>query len=531
MKADDQSEGIDPGLTISNTTPYFNSNDQYIFIALQPPVENLQQKPDAVKVDIWSYQDSVTQFTQLFQKQNPWLIRKQEYLAAINSAENRIIRILYDDESFAQGVQGAGDLDNGNFVVVSDKLSVREEWWETKRSTYLVSLKNGNRKLLSKNNTNQYFFFPGNKYLCWYDGKDKNYYSYNLSTNVVNNITKSIPEPLDDEALREASPNGTALSVGVCGWLDNETLLVYDNYDIWAIDLSSGKSPVNFTNGYGKRNNIKLRLINEDPFSTDERAFSAINSQKKILLTAFNVLNKENGFFTKEVHKPGDPKLLTMAPSSIYWLAFYGQEASFVRPVKAKNVKMWIVARSNATEAPDLYITSDFINYNRLTNIQPQNPYNWLTTEIFTFNQLDGITTQGILYKPEDFDSKKKYPIIFTYYEKKSTNLHVYRNPVFAGGEINIPWFVSRGYLVFTPDIYYTVGKTGQSVFNSIVASAQFMCRMPWVDASRMGITGQSFGGYETQYLVTHTPIFSAAVATSGISNFISFLRTNFSKN
>ncbi len=86
------------------------------------------------------------------------------------------------------------------------------------------------------------------------------------------------------------------------------------------------------------------------------------------------------------------------------------------------------------------------------------------------------------------------------------------------------PGLSAAGTLVFTPDIHYTVGKVGQSVCNSIVASAQYMSKMPWVDSSRMGITGQSFGGYETQYLVTHTPIFAAAVATSGVSNFIKHL-------
>ncbi len=84
-------------------------------------------------------------------------------------------------------------------------------------------------------------------------------------------------------------------------------------------------------------------------------------------------------------------------------------------------------------------------------------------------------------------------------------NLH---KPEFNGGTINIPWVVSRGYLVFMPDIHYTAGKTGQSVCNSVVSAARYMSQKPWVDANKMGINGHSFGGYETNYLVTHSNLF-----------------------
>jgi dipeptidyl aminopeptidase/acylaminoacyl peptidase len=46
---------------------------------------------------------------------------------------------------------------------------------------------------------------------------------------------------------------------------------------------------------------------------------------------------------------------------------------------------------------------------------------------------------------------------------------------------------------------------------------------MPWVDAKRMGIQGHSFGGYETNFLVTHSHIFAAACTASGGSDFVSY--------
>jgi dipeptidyl aminopeptidase/acylaminoacyl peptidase len=92
------------------------------------------------------------------------------------------------------------------------------------------------------------------------------------------------------------------------------------------------------------------------------------------------------------------------------------------------------------------------------------------------------------------------------------------------GHNIDIPWFVSRGYLVFIPDIYIkpaiTSGKTvGQWGYNSVVAAAQYLSMLPYVDKKHMGLQGHSFGGMQTNYLVTHTHLFAAASEMAGISD------------
>ncbi len=104
---------------------------------------------------------------------------------------------------------------------------------------------------------------------------------------------------------------------------------------------------------------------------------------------------------------------------------------------------------SNSYKASEFYSTSDFTSFTQLTADQPQDKYNWLYSELVNFKGLDGSNIQGILYKPENFDLKKRYPVIFHFYENVSQNLHIYEPPHFAGAAIDIPWFVSRGYVVF----------------------------------------------------------------------------------
>jgi dipeptidyl aminopeptidase/acylaminoacyl peptidase len=190
--------------------------------------------------------------------------------------------------------------------------------------------------------------------------------------------------------------------------------------------------------------------------------------------------------------------------------------SSGMKPLKAGKTNAWIVRRENASQAPNYWFTKDFIHYKQLTNLQPQKSYNWLSSELVSFKQLDGTMSQGTLYKPENFDSTKKYPVLFNYYQQFAARLYQYPEPGFTGGNINIPWFVNRGYLVFTPDIYYTVGKPGEGEYNTLMSAARYLVTLRYVDGARMGINGHSTGGFETNYLVSHTNIFAAALAGAG---------------
>ncbi len=62
----------------------------------------------------------------------------------------------------------------------------------------------------------------------------------------------------------------------------------------------------------------------------------------------------------------------------------------------------------------------------------------------------------------------------------------------------------------------------GESVRNSVVSTAKYLSKFPWVNVSKIAIAGQSFGGYKTNLLITHSNIFAAAVSSAGVSDCIS---------
>jgi dipeptidyl aminopeptidase/acylaminoacyl peptidase len=134
---------------------------------------------------------------------------------------------------------------------------------------------------------------------------------------------------------------------------------------------------------------------------------------------------------------------------------------------------------------------------------------------------MDGVPRQGLLYKPEDFDPSKKYPLISYFYEDLSDGLHSYIPPN-GRNVINPTHYVSNGYLVFEPDIHYEIGYPGPSAVKSIVPGVQKLLERGYIDPKKLGLQGQSWGGYQALYIITQTQMFAAAMAGAPVANMTS---------
>jgi dipeptidyl aminopeptidase/acylaminoacyl peptidase len=128
---------------------------------------------------------------------------------------------------------------------------------------------------------------------------------------------------------------------------------------------------------------------------------------------------------------------------------------------------------------------------------------------------------KGLLLKPENFDSRKKYPMIVYIYERLSQGLHQFRNPG-PGTSINPTYYVSNGYLVYMPDIVYTIGYPGPSALNCVLPAVQAVVDKGFVNEDAIGIQGHSWGGYQIAYMVTQTNRFKAAAPGAVVANMTS---------
>jgi dipeptidyl aminopeptidase/acylaminoacyl peptidase len=191
--------------------------------------------------------------------------------------------------------------------------------------------------------------------------------------------------------------------------------------------------------------------------------------------------------------------------------------------IKAKHTSAYLIKWEDVNHAPNYFFSSDLNNYTVLSDVQPQVRYNWLKAELHSYKDSLGKLYQGVLYKPDNFDSSNTYPVIFNIYEEKSNLLNSFPNAAMSFGACSIAFLVSNGYLVFLPNIKKENPKyVGESVLRSVIAAADHLKKFKWIDQNKIGIIGESTGGFETNYIITHTNRFAAAISAAGVSDMIS---------
>ncbi|WP_051417052.1 alpha/beta hydrolase family protein [Sediminibacterium salmoneum] len=112
--------------------------------------------------------------------------------------------------------------------------------------------------------------------------------------------------------------------------------------------------------------------------------------------------------------------------------------------------------------------------------------------------------------------------MIAYFYERSSDGLYGYSAPAPTPSRLNIPFFVSRGYIVFVPDIWYKTGYPGQGAYDYIVSGTRAVVARGYVDSTKLGLQGQSWGGYQIAHVITRTPLYAAAWAGAPVANMTS---------
>jgi len=190
---------------------------------------------------------------------------------------------------------------------------------------------------------------------------------------------------------------------------------------------------------------------------------------------------------------------------------------------KAKDADVIMLTATTFHDQPDLQTTDfSFKELRKVTDANPQQAgMNWGSGELVKYRNADGVELQAAVYKPENFDPAKKYPLMVYIYERLSQNVNTFVRPA-PGTSINMAYYVSNGYVVLTPDIVYTTGHPGQSALKCVLPAIQSLVEKGFIDRDRIGIQGHSWGGYQIAYMVTQTNVFRAAEAGAPVVNMIS---------
>ena len=481
----------------------FSKSGKRLMFNTQPkPEEDPAPVPDdeKVSVDVWNWKDVMLQPQQLLQAA---MMRNQSFMAVANLGKSRIVQI---ETPTMPNATPTNDGD-GDFAIGTNPLpyQMQQSWTEGAMDYYRVNLNTGEWTPILINHNGSVSPNPRGTWLFVTDDAAQKLYSINMASLARTQIATGIKVPLFNELHDVPAAPNIYPANGFSE--DGGSIYLNDRYDIWKVDLTGKNPEVNVTRGFGRALKTTFHYVNLDPDA------DGISPEKSAMLTAFNENNKGSGYYSiASMDGKSRPEKLILDAMMVTGLS------------KAKNADAITFTKQTFEMYPDVWQANmKFEGQKRLTDANPQQKdYAWGTSELISWTSNDGDDLDGVLIKPGNFDPMKKYPMVVYFYERNSETLHRYYSPAPSASTINPSFFASNGYVVFIPDIPYKEGYPGESAISAIMPGVHKVLSYGFVDQKRMGIQGQSWGGYQVAYMVTETNMFAAAGAGAPVADMFS---------
>jgi dipeptidyl aminopeptidase/acylaminoacyl peptidase len=486
-----------PAATVSDRQLSFTRDGSTLVLGAAPvlpdsiPADSLADK---AQVDLWHYLDTRLQPQQKLEASRD---RARTWLAVVRIATGTT-RLIGSDTTTRVALS-----DDGTVALVQSetRYALSRMWGDEGTDLAVVDVATGTNRRIAEKVEFGAQLSAGGRYVLWFD--KGRWFTHDVRAQKTVDVTGALKGVRFDQETWDTP--STPAPWGVAGWTtDDKALLLYSRYDVWELDPTAVKPARVLTDSAGTRANTVLRVVDLDP---DDRF---IDPAKPVIMTAFNDVTKQSGFMRDRLGVVAAPEALVM------------EDAAWRLLGKARHGDEMLLTRATYAEFPDLRVGTTVTQTTKISDVNPQQrEVSWGTNELVHWQSMDGRPLQGILFKPEGFDPKKQYPMITYFYESLSDGLNSYTPPS-GRNVINPVVYTSLGYLVFFPDIAYQEGYPGQSALKSIVPGIQSLIARGFVDAKHIGTAGQSWGGYQTAYMITQTNLFAAAFAGAPVANMTS---------
>ncbi len=344
-------------------------------------------------------------------------------------------------------------------------------------------------------------FSPQGNFVSYF--KDENWWLYDFKNKSSFSLTGNIKHSFANNSTQY----GTSVSpYGFAGWTENDrSVVIYDKYDLWEFDTKTRRAK-RLTDG--RENKIIYKLV-----STKPEDLSILDSKAHTLIPGENtILNLK----TDDNSKTG---IAFLDRSWKLQRVFF--DSVFVSAVKKGTGNSFIYTREKFNMSPNLTVKINMREPRILFNSNPhQKDFLWGNSRLIKYKNSKGETLNGALFFPAGYDKNKSYPMIVNVYEKQSSKLHRYFNPTLLNGcSFNVSNYTNSGYFVLLPDISYELGNPGFSALECVTEAVNEVLSNYPVNSKELGIMGHSFGGFEVNFIITQTNLFSAAISGASLSD------------
>ena len=506
-------EGFPADWVVSDRAPLeWSEDNKRIFFGIKQQAE----APDTTRrttderqdVDVWNTVDERTQSLQMIRAAAD---RNFSFRQAFDVTAGRFVRLT--DETM-RDIDIAPD---GRWAVGRDPRGYLHDRKRPAADFYRVDTSTGERTLMLEGHLLGGATFGisphGTHFLFW---KGDRLQAYDLDAGTARTLGGGAPSFLDTEYDRP----GPRPSYGLAGHTSDGTAVIAQHrYDLWLVPLDGSRAR-NLTGGVGAKHEMRfryLRLQPEDP--TAPRAAGprgTIDLSKPITLAAYGQWTKRAGFYR-------------LSDGELQELVY--EDASFSAPEKAANADRYLFTRQTFVEFPDLRVSGPaFTDARTITDANPQQQdYVWGRRILFDYRNRDGVRLQGILGLPDDYTPGERRPMLVTFYEKNSQNLHRYSPPSYLTGMGSSPIeALSRGYLTMLPDIHFRTGNSHSDMLEAVEAATRKVIEMGYADPKRIGVTGHSYGGEGAAFIGTQSKMFAAVGMGAGVTDLFNDFNQNW---
>ncbi|ANF53099.1 hypothetical protein A0O34_07210 [Chryseobacterium glaciei] len=328
------------------------------------------------------------------------------------------------------------------------------------------------------------------RYILSFDEINKVWILFDIETSSFNQIQKGLEAPAFSADSRYAFFGGES--------------------DLWRMDLKT-KEIKSLDIAFGKVKITNIKTENEYHMLNSSFEINTVDLQKPLLL---KVRDKDSNRSSYISWKKGKMDIL------IPPIDFRIKEIRY-----GADTKRLFSIEENFNKPPMLsvYDLSSSSKQELYSSGAADKTVSFLNQNIFSYNNSVGIPLKGLLYYPVHFDPAKKYPMVVRVYQKQSESSGVYPMPNFDEDGFNIRILLERGYFVFLPDIIFDKRGTGISALDCVDSGLDAIAGNPNIDKKKIGLTGHSLGGYETNFIATQSNRFAAYVSGASVSDIVKF--------